>query len=145
MIVLGADHNGFALKEALKAWLGKRGEKVIDVQAKKKNNDDYPSIAAEVAKKVSLKKGSVGILICGSGTGMAIAANRFPRIRAALCPTIPFAKKAREDEDANVLVLSSWWMTAHGARAVTHMFLKTKFSGAKRHRRRINQLGRTNG
>lgn len=140
MIILGADHNGFAMKEALKAWLLKRGEKVLDVDPKKKSDDDYPSRAALVARKVSVKKGSVGILLCGSGNGMAMAANRFPKVRAALAWNIPSAKKAREDEDANVIVLPAWWMTKQGACAAMLMFLKTRFSKAPRHRRRVKQL-----
>lgn len=142
MIVLGADHNGFAMKEALKAWLVKRGETIFDVDPKKKSGDDYPGIAASVAKKVSAKKGSVGVLICGSGNGMAMAANRFRNVRAALCWNIPSAKKAREDEDANVIVLPAWWMTNTGACAAVHIFLTTKLSKAPRHRRRVQQLSR---
>lgn len=145
MIYLGADHNGHAVKEVVKVWLEKRREQFIDVHAITKSNDDYPGIAALVAKRVRAKKGSVGILFCGSGNGMAMAANRFKKIRAALCWNIPSAKKAREDEDANVLVIPAWWVTEQGACAIAHAFLTTKFSGAARHRRRIAQLVRLHG
>lgn len=140
MIIIGADHNGFALKEMLKTWLVRRGERIADVRVRKKSGDDYPAIAVSVAKRVAAKKGSVGILVCGSGNGMAMAANRFRTIRAALCWNVPSAKKAREDEDANIVILPAWWVTIQGACSIVHMFLKTKFSGASRHRRRIRQL-----
>lgn len=140
MIYLGADHNGFVMKEALKAWLVKRGENVVDVDSKKEAGDDYPKLAALVAKKSGAKKGSLGILVCGSGNGMAMAANRFPTVRAALAWNIPSAKKAREDEDANVIVLPAWWMTNVDACAAVRIFLTTKPSKASRHRRRVQQL-----
>lgn len=142
-IYLGADHNGFGMKHGLAAWLLGRGFSVRDLSNRRKQaTDDYPAYAAAVARAVARHRGSVGILLCGSGNGMAMAANRFRAIRAALCATPRAARKARTDEDANVLVLPSWWITERQARAITAVWLATRFSAQARHVRRIRQLTR---
>ncbi len=142
-LFLGADHNGFILKEQLKAALTKSGKSVHDCGARTlDHDDDYPTIAAAVARTVSKHPGSCGVLICGSGNGMAMAANRFAGIRAALASAPGFARKARQDEDANVLVLPAWWVTHAQALRIVRMWLNTSFSGESRHRRRIAALNR---
>lgn len=142
-LYLGADHNGFFLKEQVKAALIRSGVTVHDCGAKAlDHDDDYPAIAATVARKVSKDRKSFGLLICGSGNGMAMAANRFPGIRAAMAPAPGYARKARQDEDANVLVLPAWWVTKAQALRIVRMWLNTPFSGEVRHRRRIEAFNR---
>lgn len=143
MIYLGADHRGVALKAAIKPVLNAMGKNSHDFGAHRLNRtDDYPVIAREVARAVAAHPGSMGILLCGSGNGMVMAANRFPGIRAALTPDVRYAKKAREDEDANILVLPALWVTPRRATAILRVWLRTPFSGLARHRRRIRQLSR---
>lgn len=143
IVYLGADHNGFLLKEQVKAALMKSGISVCDCGAKAlDHDDDYPAIAARVARQVSKDPESFGLLICGSGNGIAMAANRFSGIRAALAPAPGYARKARQDEDANILVLPAWWVTYAQALRIVRMWLTTPFSGETRHKRRIAALSR---
>ncbi len=140
MVYLGADHNGFPLKEALKQSLLDAGVPCRDLgPAQPRAGDDYPRIAFRVAQAVRRTKGT-GILFCGSGNGMAMAANRVRGIRAALAPTVAYARKARTDEDANILVLPAWWVRPAEARRIVQAWRSTRFAGAARHRRRIRQL-----
>ena len=107
MIYLGADHNGFWLKEELKQYLKRKKIACKDLGSfKHHKNDDYPDYAVKVARNIT--GAHLGILICGSGHGMAIAANKIRSVRAATAGSIFSAKKAREDDHANVLVLSAW-------------------------------------
>ena len=146
MIFLGADHNGIVLKNRLLAFLKKRGVAFVDLSpVRRVPTDDYPPIARRVVAAVRRKKGSFGVLVCGSGNGMVMAANRFPDIRAALAPSPAYARKAREDENANIIVLPAWWLTTRGATRTLHQWLTTAFSKEPRHRRRIRQLSTRNG
>lgn len=141
MVYLGADHNGFRLKEYLKTMLAKRNIVVVDLGPKRRiPNDDYPDIAWRVARAVLRRSGATGILVCGSGNGMVMAANRFRGIRAALAPSAKYARKAREDEDGNILVVPAWWVTKASAAVIVRQWLETPFSGAPRHRRRLKKL-----
>lgn len=138
-IYIGADHAGFKLKEKLKKELSKR-HKVVDVGAKTLNpKDDYPVFAYRVAKNVSKGK-SFGILCCGSAEGMCIAANKVKKIRAIAAFSEKIAKLSREHNNANVLCLSGWQLSFNKAKKLVNLWLKTSFSKAPRHKRRINQI-----
>lgn len=140
MIYLGADHNGFDLKERLREHLMQQGLEVADLGARTlRLDDDYPDFAAAVARAVS-KSGELGILLCGSGHGMAIAANKVRGIRAVVCPTPASAKASRRDDHANVLALPAWELSWPKAKAVVSAWLRTAPSGATRHRRRIGKI-----
>src|SRR3989344_4242475 len=141
-INIGADHAGFELKEKLKAYLTKNysvydlGNLIYD------KNDDYPKYASKVAKAVAKNKNSFGILICGSGQGVCIAANKIKGIRAALAENIRDAKLSRKDDDANILCLQGRVLNFHNAKNIINGFLKAKFSNANKYKRRINQIKR---
>lgn len=140
-IYLGADHAGFALKEHLKRFLQKKKYTVKDLGAHKLvKGDDYPDYAAKVAKAV--QKGGKGILLCGSAEGICIAANKFRKIRAVPVWTIQNAKLSRQDNDANILCLSGWELSKKKAEQIALTWLKTPFSGEKRHVRRIEKIAR---
>lgn len=142
MIFLGADHNGFALKSHLRDELSRRGFDVADLGARRLQlDDDYPDFAVAVARAVA-KSGELGILICGSGHGMAIAANKIKRVRAVTCTTPASARASRRDDHANVLSLPAWELTWPKARAVVDTWLRTVPSSAARHRRRVAKIQR---
>lgn len=141
MLYVGADHNGRALKEAIKRTLEKQSLAFRDLDMDRLTiADDYPLIAARVARAVQRSRKHSGILLCGSGNGMVMAANRFPKIRAALAPAARYAVKARTDEDANILVLPAWWLTTAQASRIVLSWLTAKAKPVKRHRRRQRQL-----
>lgn len=142
-IYIGTDHAGFRLKERLNPYLKKRKYRVIDLGNKKYDkNDDYPVFAARVAKKVAKDKNSKGILICGSGQGVCIAANKIKGIRAALAEHVQDAFLARKDDDCNVLCLQGRFTTFDKTKKIVNKFLATRFSKAKRYSRRINEIRR---
>lgn len=142
-IYLGADHNGFEYKNQLAAALKQAGHEVIDQGDEALDaNDDYPQFAGKVANAL-LADGDPearGILVCGSGQGMCIAANRFKGIRAALCWNQAEARAARNDDDCNVLCLSSRYTSLDEAGSIMATFLATPFAAAPRFKRRIQQL-----
>lgn len=142
MIYLGADHRGFKLKEELKKHLIEEGHEVEDLGAfEYKKDDDYPDFAAAVAVKVAENPGAYrGILICGSGHGVDIVANKYENIRAALCFNRQVAAQSREHEDANVLVLASDWLDSADAKDIVIVWLGKSFSGEERHIRRLNKI-----
>lgn len=144
IMYLGADHQGFRLKEAVKAFLKDRGYQVEDVgNARYDENDDYPDFAAEVAERVGGDyENSRGILLCGSGVGMSIVANKFRHIRAALVTTPDQAFDSRNDDDANVLVIAANYVTSDTARKILVTWLETPFSREERHRRRLAEIDR---
>jgi len=140
-IFLGADHQGFAEKERAKLRLTEAGRNVVDIGAEElKPDDDYPQYAQAVAAKVAVGEG-IGILFCASGQGMAMAANRLPRVRAALAWTTEVAAESRRDNDANILVIPARFVSKDEADAIIGAFLATDFSADERHSRRIEQLG----
>lgn len=143
-IYIGADHAGFSLKERLKPYLKKRLKyKVTDLGNKKLNkNDDYPIFAARVGKKVAKDKNSFGVLICGSGQGVCIAANKIKGIRAALAEHIEDSVLARKDDNCNVVCLQGRFISFNKARKIVKAFLKTKFKTEKKYKRRINEIKR---
>jgi len=139
-IYLGSDHAGFKLKEKIKHWLKHKkisfkdlGNIVLDV------TDDYPDYAAKVAKAV-VKNKSLGILICGSGQGMCISANKIKGTRAVIPNDIKQARMSRHDDDANIICLSGWYTNYHQATKIIHRFLTTPFSKEARYQRRINKI-----
>lgn len=141
VIYLGADHAGFKLKEAIKAQSVKRkAQSVMDLSPRLMEGDDYPLAARKVAMAVLHEQGSIGVLVCGTGHGMDIAANRFRGIRAIVARTEKDAKMAREHNHANVLVLGGWVTKAPLAKKIVAAFLKSKPSKDARHLRRVKQL-----
>jgi ribose 5-phosphate isomerase B len=140
MIYLGADHAGFELKEAVKVYLAKKGYVVHDVSPDFKKGDDYPERAFEVAKQVSMEPESRGVIVCGSGVGVTIAANRISGVRAFNARDTQETKLAREHNDVNVIALSGWHMKPVAANKLIETFLTAKASSAERHRRRVAQL-----
>jgi ribose 5-phosphate isomerase B len=141
LIFLGADHAGFKLKEALKADLLNKGYEIYDLSPRFKADDDYPLHAKKVAMAITKSPESRGILVCGSGVGVSIAANRMKGVRAFDAHDEKEVKLAREHNDANVIALSGWRMDEKHAMKLVNAFLKTKTSKAERHRRRVKQLG----
>lgn len=141
MIYLGADHAGYKLKERIKAYLDARSISYVDMGAgEMAPDDDYPDYAAAVAKKVGASALARGILLCGAGNGMAIAANKFRGVRAAVAWNAYTAKKSVEDDHANVLVLAARVLTARGALEVVRAWLVAKPSNARRHVRRVGKV-----
>ncbi|BCX15167.1 MAG: putative ribose-5-phosphate isomerase B [Candidatus Parcubacteria bacterium] len=141
IIFIGSDHRGFALKKYLKDKLIKKKYKVIDVGNYQYDiNDDYPDISFLVGIKVNEHKGSRGILICGSGIGVCVAANKIKGVRAGLGISQAIIRKAREDDDINVLCLPADFINKVMALKLTLLFLKTKFKNLSRYKRRIQKI-----
>jgi ribose 5-phosphate isomerase B len=138
-IVLGSDHAGFELKEDLRAYLVEQKAGVIDLGVYNEEPVDYPDIGASVAEKVSRGEVGRGILICGSGIGMSIVANRFPGVRAALCHDLYTARISREHNDANLLILGGRLIGKGLAREILKIWLETGFQGG-RHQRRLEKI-----
>jgi ribose 5-phosphate isomerase B len=142
-IYIDADHNGYALKHELSDYLQRSGYEVIDVGADKLDpQDDFPVPASHVvhALRATDEKDAKGILICGSGQGVCMAANRYKGIRASLVWDNQEAKAARNDDDSNVLCLPARYVSTEKAKAITHVWLNTAFAGAPRFKRRIEEL-----
>jgi ribose 5-phosphate isomerase B len=142
-IYVGADHNGFDYKQQLIDLLRKSGHEVFDEgDTSMQPEDDFPQFAGRVVTALLGDKDldSKGILICGSGQGMCMAANRFKGIRASLCWNTDEAKSARNDDNSNVLCLSSRFTPLEAAEEVTNVWLATPFAGAPRFVRRLQEL-----
>lgn len=144
-IAIGADHGGFKLKETLIAELKAKGIGVEDVGCYSQEAVDYPDYARAVAVMVSEGIVDQGILICRTGLGMSMAANKFPRVRAALCLTPAMAHAARSHNDANILVFGSDLVPNDPARAILDAWIKTGFVGEDRHQRRVDKIGSAGG
>jgi len=138
-IAFGCDHPGYALKEYLKGVVTNWGCKFIDCGTHSEESVDYSDYIEPVVQEV--RKGAVGVLICGSGVGICIGANRFKGIRAALCQDSLVSKVSREHNDANILVLGSRIIGEDEAKECLRVFLETPFEGG-RHQRRIEKLER---
>ena len=138
-IALGADHGGFALKEIVKKHLEDKGFEVLDKGCYSTESVDYPVYAKAVANSILNKEADCGILICGTGIGISIAANRFKGIRAALCSNTTMAKLTREHSDANILALGARMTGDILALEIVDEFLKTEFLGG-RHLTRIQAI-----
>jgi len=143
-IYLGADHNGFERKAQLAEYLQKNGYEVVDEgDGERQPEDDFPQFAGRVVQAMRGDEDPVqarGILICGSGQGMCIAANRFKGVRAALAFDQEEARASRNDEDSNILCLSSRYLDFDKTISIIHTWLMTPFAGAPRYKRRIQQL-----
>lgn len=142
MLYIGSDHRGFQLKEELKKYLIGQGIEVEDLGAfEYQEDDDYPDIALAVAKQVAENpEANRGVLICGSGHGADMVANKVGGIRAALCFNRQVAAQSREHEDANVIVLASDWVDDPAAKDIVSVWLGKPFSGEERHIRRLKKI-----
>ena len=138
-VVLASDHAGFKLKEEIKKFLINKRKKVLDLGTKDTKSVDYPDYAHLLSKKMKNNKNQFGILICGSGTGMSMAANKHKNIRAALCYNTKSAKLSRLHNNANVITLGSRFTKKNLALKCVSTFLKTDFDGG-RHSRRVKKI-----
>jgi len=138
-IFLSSDHAGFKLKEFIKIHLDKKKISYTDLGPFNSDRVDYPDYAHKVAKKVKTDKKHIGILVCGSGMGMNIAANRHKNIRAAQCFNLKSTKLSRLHNDANIITLGSRLLTKKNALNCVSVFLNTKFDGG-RHAKRIKKI-----
>jgi ribose 5-phosphate isomerase B len=138
-IAIASDHAGFVLKEKLRVFLSKSGLKVEDLGAYSKERCDYPRFAYALAQGVGKGKFNRGVLICKSGIGNSIVANRVPGVRAALCYNLKAARLSREHNDSNVLVLGSAFVNTQLAKRILRVWLKTEFLKG-RHQKRLNIL-----
>ena len=140
-IYIGADHRGFKLKAILADFLRGLGYEVVDLgDDKYDENDDYPDFAGAVVRRVIEEPESRGILICGSGVGVDVAANKFKGIRSALAFNFDQARASRNDEDANVLSLAGDFLSEEDAKKIIEVWVKTPFSGEERHKRRLQKI-----
>jgi RpiB/LacA/LacB family sugar-phosphate isomerase len=140
-VALGADHAGYELKEALRQHLEKRGLKVMDIGSSSTVSSDYPDYAQAVAKAVAGQKSDLGLLVCATGIGMSIAANKVPGVRAALVFDEKMAALARQHNNANVLCLGGKFIGPEQAKNIVDAFLDTQFEGG-RHARRVGKMER---
>ncbi len=138
-VILASDHAGFKLKEEIKFFLNKQGTKVIDLGTYNTNSVDYPDYAHLLSKKMKKSSNFFGVLVCGSGIGMSIAANRHKNIRAALCNNTKAAKLSRKHNNANVMAIGSRMTKKNIVLKSVSAFLKTNFE-AGRHLRRIKKI-----
>ena len=138
-IFISSDHAGFKLKEAIKLYLSKKKINFEDLGPDNNNRVDYPKFAHKLAKKVKINKNNVGILVCGSGMGMNIVANRHKNIRAAQCFNLKSTKLSRLHNDANIITLGSRLLSKKNALNFVGIFLNTKFEGG-RHSKRIKMI-----
>ncbi len=140
-IAIGADHAGFTMKEDLAAQIRKLGHEGLDMGAHSiEPSDDYPDFAEAVAKAIVEGKADRGVLICGSGVGVSVAANKIPGIRAAVCHDAYSAHQGVEHDNMNVLVLGSRVIGPELARELVRAYLAAQFSGDERHRRRLAKV-----
>ena len=138
-IAIGSDHAGFELKQIIVEHLSSRNVDLIDCGTNSLDSVDYPDFAKRVADEVSNKDLVMGILVCGSGQGMAMTANRYKDVRAAICHNSDVAKVTREHNDANILCLGSRFIEEAEALKCVDVFLSTDFEG-ERHLKRINKI-----
>ena len=138
-IALGADHAGFELKQQIKQHLAQQGVEIDDRGTISNESVDYPDFAKQVGEDVVARKADLGILVCGTGIGMSIAANKVPGVRAANVSTVEEAELSRQHNDANVLTLGGRTLTPATAVAIVDKWLHTSFLGG-RHQRRIDKI-----
>ncbi len=138
-VAVGSDHGGFALKEEVKAYLGRCGYRFHDLGTHGTDPVDYPDIALAVAQAVARGDARFGVLVDGAGIGSAMAANKVPGVRAALCRDAAAARNAREHNDANVLTLGASWADAGLAREILEVFLTAQCT-EERHQRRVRKI-----
>jgi ribose 5-phosphate isomerase B len=139
-IALAADHAGFELKRELAGALQSDGHEVVDLGTHSTDPVDYPDSAAAVASALAAGRADRGVIVCGSGAGVSIAANKFRGIRAAVCHDTYTARQAVEHDDMNVLCLGARVIGPALARDLTSAFVGARFSGEARHRRRLDKI-----
>jgi len=145
MIAIGSDHAGFDYKERLKVFLDEIGKPYQDFGTNSPDSVDYPDIAHIVSKAVASEKSQRGILICGTGIGMSIVANKHKGIRATVCESAVSAKLSREHNDANILCFGARIVSWETATEIVKTFLTTPFSGGERHMHRIQKINSLTG
>ena len=138
-ICIASDHGGFDLKQTIKDHLIKKNISIIDLGPLENKTVDYPDYAKKLAYRIKEKKSDVGILVCGSGTGMAISANKIKTIRAAVCYNMKSTRLSREHNNANIISLGARLTSKKLSLRLVETFLKTKFEGG-RHLKRINKI-----
>jgi len=138
-VIIASDHAGFKLKEVVKKFLMKKRKKVLDLGTKNSKSVDYPDFAHLLSKKIKKSKKEFGILICGSGIGMDMSANKHKNIRAALCYSQKSAKLSRQHNDANVMAIGARLTKKKVALKCVSIFMNTNFEGG-RHKRRVNKI-----
>jgi ribose 5-phosphate isomerase B len=138
-IIIGSDHAGFSLKEAIRPFLADMNLAVTDIGAYSTESVDYPDYGSQVAQRVASGEFERGILVCGSGVGMTIVANKYPLIRAVLCLDEETARLSREHNDANILVLAGRRTDLDKAKTIISVWLETAFAG-ERHQRRLDKI-----
>lgn len=141
MLYIAADHAGYNLKEELKRFFDEVVYPYEDMGSKELNlQDDYPDFAVPLARRVAAEENSLGILICGTGVGMCIAANKIKNIRAAVCYDEFTARQSREHNNANILCLGGKTLDPEVAKKMVKVWLETEFSGEERHARRLEKI-----
>jgi ribose 5-phosphate isomerase B len=138
-LALATDHAGYDFKEGLQAYLKSKGHDVMDLGTHNKDSVDYPDYAKRCCEAVVQGQAALGILVCGAGIGMSIAANKVHGIRAALCHDLYTGRMAREHNDANILVLPARIIALTYAQEITDIFLSTAFAGG-RHQGRVEKI-----
>ena len=138
-ICISSDHAGYNLKEVIKNYLINKHVSIFDLGPYKNKSVDYPDYAKKLAKRVKAKKSEIGILVCGSGTGMAISANKITDIRAAVCYNPKSTRLSRQHNNANIIALGSRLTNKKLSLKLVEVFLQTKFEGG-RHLRRIKKI-----
>ena len=138
-IILASDHAGFKLKEVIKRFLIKKRKKVLDLGTKNTNSVDYTDYAHLLSKKILKSNNQIGILVCGSGIGMSMAANKHKKIRAALCYDVKSTKLSRQHNDANIMTIGARLTKKSVALKSVDVFLKTNFVGG-RHKKRVRKI-----
>lgn len=140
-IFIGADHRGFIMKKKLLAWLEKQGHEVVDCGNKEFDpTDDFPDFAFAVAKKVTATRGSRGIVLCGSGVGVNIAANKVAGVRASTAINSDEVRLGRQHDDMNVLAISADFTSQPGVKRMVEVFLETEFLAESRFLRRLKKI-----
>ena len=138
-ICIASDHAGFKLKESIKDFLINKNISIIDLGPINEDSVDYPDYAKKVSSRVKSKRSDIGILVCGSGTGMAISANKIKGIRAAVCYNLKSTRLSRQHNDANIIAIGSRLTKKNTALQLVSIFLETKFEGG-RHLRRVKKI-----
>lgn len=139
-VAIGSDHGGLDMKEILKAYLEEKGYEILDKGTYNHDSCDYPTFGHAVAKSVASGESEKGIVVCTTGIGISIAANKVPGIRCALCSEPLSAKMTRLHNDANVLAIGGALVGPNLAKEIADVFLETPFSGEERHQRRIDLI-----
>lgn len=139
-LAVGSDHAGFSLKKELVEWLTSQGHMIVDVGTHSTDATDYPDFAQKVGHEVIERRAERGIIVCGSGVGACVAANKIKGIRAGVCHDTFSARQGVEDDDMNTLCLGARIIGGELAREVLKAFLSAKFSGLERHQRRLNKV-----